>query len=306
MQSDTFVLAAPQDGELFVRRWQPDGDATGTVQIAHGMGEHSERYGRLAEALVGAGWAVYANDHRGHGYTALGRDGDGPVERLGDLGPGGWPALVADLGVLGEHVAAEHAGRPHVLLGHSMGSFAAQQWVLDHSREIDGLVLSGTTAVDLAVSVMDPDAPTDLTGLNAAFEPARTEYDWLSRDEAEVDKYVADPLCGFGVDAAGTRGLIDDAARLGDPAALAGIRSDLPVYVVAGAADPLNLELSLIDLVVQRYRDAGLTDVTTDLHPGARHEVFNEINRDEVTANLLAWLDRVRATTASGRPAGTA
>jgi alpha-beta hydrolase superfamily lysophospholipase len=292
MQASTFTFPAGDGVAVFTRRWQPEGDVLGTVQIAHGMGEHSARYARLAEALTGAGWAVYANDHRGHGRTALGTDGDGPSDALGALGEGGWDGLVGDVGTLGGRIGQEQPEVPHVLLGHSMGSFAAQQYVLDHSRMIDGLVLSGTTAVDVAATVMDPEAGTDLSALNAAFEPARTEFDWLSRDEAEVDAYVADPWCGFGLDATSTRGLIDAAARLADADALADIRSDLPVYVVAGSADPLNLELALLDLLVQRYRDAGLTDITTDYHEGARHEVFNETTRDVITANLLGWLDR--------------
>ena len=144
----------------------------------------------------------------------------------------------------------------------------------------------------LAAASFDPDAPVDLTGLNAGFEPARTDYDWLSRDPAEVDRYIADLLCGFGIDAASTRSMVTGAPRLGDAGALAGIRSDLPLYLVAGSADPLNVELALLEVLEQRYRDAGLDDITTDYHPDARHEVFNETNRDEITANLVAWLRR--------------
>ena len=293
MDETTFSYPSADDLDIVVRRWSPAGSSpVGSVQIAHGMGEHSARYGRLADALTGQGWVVYAGDHRGHGRSAVGLDGSGSADALGDLGRHGWTGLVDDLGRLVERVADEQPGVPHVLLGHSMGSFAAQQYVLDHSARIDALVLSGTTAVDLAASTMDPDAETDLSALNAAFEPARTPFDWLSRDEAEVDAYLADPWCGFGLDAAGTRGLVEAAPRLAEPEALAGIRPDLPLYLVAGSADPLNLELALLDLLVQRYRDAGLVDITTAYYPGARHEVFNETNRDEITDGLLGWLSR--------------
>ncbi len=287
-----FTFTSTDGLTVHTYRWDvPEGTpVVGVVQIAHGMGEHAARYARLAAALTGAGWVVYANDHRGHGRTA-GHDqvGDGG---LGDLGPAGWDGLVDDVRRLNDLIAAEHPGRPRVLLGHSMGSFAAQQFVLDHSAEVDGVVLSGTTAVDLAAATFDPDAPADLTGLNAGFEPARTPFDWLSRDEAEVDLYVDDPFCGFGIDAAATRSMIVAAPRLGDADALAAVRSDLPLYLVAGSADPLNVELALLELLEQRYRDAGLVDITTDYHQDARHEVFNETNRDEITANLLAWLRR--------------
>ena len=239
MQTTTSMFAVPDGTRLFLRRWLPDApaaggrDVVGSVEIAHGMGEHSARYARLAEALTGAGWATYAHDERGHGHTALGEDGSDPSEptgmgELGDLGPGGWDGLVGDLGSVNDLIRAQHPDTPRVLLGHSMGSFAAQQFALDHSREIDGLVLSGTTAVDVAATVLDPDAGSDLVALNAGFQPARTDFDWLSRDEAEVDRYVADPLCGFGLDPAATRSLIAAAPRLADPAALAGIRPDLP------------------------------------------------------------------------------
>jgi alpha-beta hydrolase superfamily lysophospholipase len=295
METSTFTFPSADGLAIFTYRWSDPAStpAVGVVQIAHGMGEHAQRYARLAEALTGAGWVVYANDHRGHGRTAgHNQVGDGG---LGDFGPGGWDGLVDDVHRLIERIVLESPGLPLVLLGHSMGSFAAQQLILDHSADVDAVVLSGTTSVDLAVSTFDPDQPADLTGLNAAFAPARTDFDWLSRDEKEVDRYVDDPFCGFGIDAAATRTMIAAAARLGDPAALAGIRSDLPLYLVAGSADPLNAELALLQLLEQRYRDAGLTDITTDYHQGARHEVFNETNRDEVTANLLAWLGRFAA-----------
>ena len=295
METTTFTFPSADGLSVHTYRWSPPSDSVpvGSVQIAHGMGEHAARSARLAEALTAAGWVVYANDHRGHGHTAGSAEiGDGG---LGDLGAGGWGGLVDDIGRLNDLIADEQPGRAHVLLGHSMGSFAAQEFILDHSSAIDALVLSGTTAVDLAVSTFDPDAPADLTGLNAGFEPARTPFDWLSRDEGEVDLYVADGFCGFGIDGPATRTLVAAGPRLGDAEALAGIRSDLPIYLVAGSADPLNFELALLELVEQRYRDAGLTDITTDYHPGARHEVFNETNRDEITANLLAWLSRFSA-----------
>ena len=299
METTTFTFPAADGLEIHTYRWraEPSGSPVGAVQIAHGMGEHAARYARLAEALTGAGWDVYANDHRGHGRT-VGSDevGDGG---LGDLRAGGWNGLVDDLGRLNRLIADEQraagATGPLVLLGHSMGSFAAQQFVIDHSADIDALVLSGTTAVDLAVATFDPDAPADLTALNAAFEPARTPYDWLSRDDAEVDLYVADPWCGFGLDQPATKGLIEAGPPLGDPDVLARIRPDLPIYLVAGSADPLNFELALIDLVEQRYRDAGVADITVDKVMGARHEVFNETDRDEITARLLAWLARLAA-----------
>jgi alpha-beta hydrolase superfamily lysophospholipase len=273
--------------ELHLRTWEPDDPAAvrGVVVLAHGMGEHAGRYERLAEALTGAGWAVLAPDHRGHGRTAA----LAGVE-LGALGDEGWDGLVADVGRVLDLAREGHPDLPVVLLGHSMGSFAAQQLVLDRSDELAALVLSGSTAVDQVAAALDPSQPADLTAFNAPFHPARTDYDWLSRDEAEVDLYLDDPLCGFGLDAPATASMVAAAPRLGDPEAIASVRDGLPIYVVSGRDDPLAFGGALVDLLADRYREAG-ADVTVALYDGARHEVFNETNRDEITAALLAWLE---------------
>ncbi|HYN29968.1 MAG TPA: alpha/beta hydrolase [Dermatophilaceae bacterium] len=177
----------------------------------------------------------------------------------------------------------------------SLGSFALQNFLLEHSGDLDAAALSGTTALDVLVSNMDPDAGADLSAFNAAFEPGRTGYEWLSRDEAEVDAYVADEDCGFVFEDAGLTAMFSGSARTSDPEASRAIRPDLPVYLLSGTDDPLAGGGQLVELVGQRYRDAGLADVSVRLYPGARHEVLNETNRDEVTADLLAWLDRVTA-----------
>jgi alpha-beta hydrolase superfamily lysophospholipase len=288
MNERELSLTAADGTALVGYHWSGDTEPRAIVQIAHGMGEHAGRYRRLAEALVDAGHVVVAVDHRGHGRTA------GSPDHHGDLGHGGWPALVDDLGVVGDAARAEHPGLPLFVVGHSMGSFALQQYLLDNSDRLDGAALSGTSAVDIIGAAIDPDAEVDLSAFNAPFEPARTEYDWLSRDDAEVDAYLADPDCGFGLNAPGAASMLGTAARFGDPEALAAIRSDLPILVFSGDADPLAGGGELIQLVASRYRDAGIADVEVILYPGARHEIFNETNRDEVTADLLAWLDRHR------------
>jgi alpha-beta hydrolase superfamily lysophospholipase len=138
---------------------------------------------------------------------------------------------------------------------------------------------------------VDLDAPMELSAFNAAFEPARTDFDWLSRDEAQVDAYVADPLCGFSLDSAAGKALFVGARRLADPANVARMRHDLPVYVVVGDQDPVNGGLALVHVLVGRYQEAGLTDVTLQVWPEGRHEVFNEINRDAVLDAMIGWID---------------
>ncbi|UOY02570.1 alpha/beta fold hydrolase [Blastococcus sp. PRF04-17] len=273
---------------LTAYRWDPAGPARGIVQLTHGMGEHLLRYEPLADDLTRAGFVVVGQDHRGHGATAT----DGA---WGSLGPGGWDELVRDIGRLRDRIQGEVPGLPLVLLGHSMGSFAAQQYVLDHGDELAGLVLSGTAALDLLEPALDLDSPMDLSAFNAPFAPARTDYDWLSRDPAQVDRYVADERCGFGLTAADGKQMFVSARQLADPDRLAGLPAGLPVYVAVGDQDPVNGQLALVHGLVQRLRDAGLADVTLQVYEGARHEVFNETNRDEVVADLLAWLDRVVA-----------
>ncbi|MCF6509598.1 alpha/beta hydrolase [Blastococcus sp. MG754426] len=286
MPDRTSSITSAHDVSLTVHRWDPAGPVRGIVQLTHGMGEHLLRYEALAAALTGAGWVVVGQDHRGHGATA--RDG-----AWGDLGPGGWDELVRDIGRVTDSVRAELPDAPLVLLGHSMGSFAAQQHVLDRSGDLAALVLTGTTVLDLLEPAVDLDGPTDLSAFNAPFQPARTDYDWLSRDEAQVDAYVADPRCGFGLTAADSRQMFLAGRRLADVEQLRGVRADLPVYVAVGDADPLNGRLALVQVLVDRLREAGVQDVTLRAYPGARHEVFNETNRDEVVRDLLAWLDRV-------------
>lgn len=286
MVTETFTLTTP-DGPLHVYRWAPEGPPVGVVVLAHGMGEHAGRYARLAESVVGAAWVVVAPDHRGHGRTAPDADA------LGALGPSGWAGLVDDLAAVVDHAAAAHPELPLVLLGHSMGSFAAQQYVLDHSDRLAGLVLTGTTAVDQIAAALDPTEPADLTAFNAPFAPARTDYDWLSRDEVEVDRYVADELCGFGLDADAVASLVAAAPRLGDQSAVDGVRDGLPILIASGLDDPLAFGGALVEMVAARYRQAG-AEVTARLYDGARHEVVNETNRDEVTADLLAWLAPLR------------
>lgn len=272
------------DGTIIhVREWLPAGrDPIGIVQIAHGMGEYAGRYAHLAERLADLGYAVYANDHRGHGHSIAGAPGD--------LGADGWNLLVADLIALTKLVRDKHSGIPVVLFGHSLGSFAVQQYILDHSGLVDDVILCGTTAVDQLFARI-AESGGDLLGLfNTRFQPTRTTADWLSRDEAQVDAYLAHPWCGFEIDPENMAALASAAAdRLSKPTT---VPTDLPIYVMVGDQDPLNDDLCLSDLLISRYRDAGLTDITYRVYAGARHEILNEINRDEVEDDLIAWITR--------------
>ena len=281
MAEDTFWFEGRDGQKLFGYRWMPERPVRGVLQISHGMGEHALRYRAPLQPLLDAGIAIYASDHRGHGHTS--------PDSLGDFGPGGFAALVDDMAVLTGRIRDENPGKRRVLLGHSMGSFAAQIYVLDHSDLIDGYVLSGSAALDRL------EAPKGgLSAIGAGMEKPRTPFDWLSRDEKEVDKYIADPLCGFTVDEAGRASMFAAAAPALDPARLAQIRKDLPVYIFAGDKDPINADLTRLMPLVERYRALGL-DVATDFYPGGRHEMLNETNRAGVVAKLQSWIERVIA-----------
>lgn len=288
MPSSSFSYPSADGTQIAAYRWDPAGEPRAAMQLTHGMGEHAQRYEHVAKSLTDAGYVVYAQDQRGHGASA-------DPERLGDLGEGGWNALVADIGLLSAQIRAKHPGLPLILIGHSMGSFAVQQYLLDHSDDVDGVVLTGTAVIDLLEPALDLDQPLDLTMFNAPFQPARTDYDWLSRDEAVVDAYVADPLCGFGIDTESAKGMFVGARRLADPAQLAALRSSLPVYIAVGEADPVNGALTVLTPLTDRLTAAGLTDVTVVTYPEARHEVLNETNSDEVIASLISWVDSVAA-----------
>ena len=264
-------------------RWDGRRPLRGVVQIAHGMGEHIGRYGGLIEVLVAAGLTVYGNDHRGHGRTA-----PSPAH-LGEFGDAGFDLLVQDMVRLSGIVKEENPGQPLILLGHGMGSFAAQQYVLDHSREVDALVLSGSGALD-GLALLASTAPARTNILNMRFVPARTPFDWLSRDRAVVDAFINDPLCFAALQPQALASLFAAAHPLSDPMRLRNIRDDLPVYVFSGTEDPVGQQLEGVRVLIMRYESAGLYDISHEFYPGGRHEMLNETNREEVQADLLGWI----------------
>jgi alpha-beta hydrolase superfamily lysophospholipase len=289
MEPDTFSYRSADGRKLVGYRWPADGGqtSTGVVVLVHGMGEHLRRYDHVASALAAQGFEVYGHDHRGHG-ASLARN-----HEPGQLGPNGWSALVGDLNLVIAQAKSDHPGLPVAMVAHSMGSFATQQFLLDHGADVDAVALTGTAALDLLEPALDLSNDLDLSAFNAPFQPARTDFDWLSRDESIVDAYLSDPLCGFGIDSASAKDMFIGARRLADPAEVARMPHNLPIYVAVGSKDPVNGGLTLLWALVDRYRAAGLTDVTVRVYDDGRHEILNEINRAEVIDDLLQWLQRV-------------
>ena len=279
---DSFTFRGTDRTEIFTYRWLPAGPVRGVLQIAHGMGEHALRYRAPLQPLLDAGIAIYANDHRGHGRTS--------PESLGVFGPGGFAALVDDMAVLSRIIRKENPGKKLILMGHSMGSFAAQIYVVEHSDLIDGFILSGSAALDKL------QAPRGgLSAIGESMAKPRTPFDWLSRDDREVDKYLADPLCGFTVTPDSLGSMLATGAPAVDPAKLKQIREDLPFYIFAGNKDPINANLTKLYPLIARYQDAGIRDINANFYPDGRHEMLNETNRAEVVTNLKTWIERVLA-----------
>lgn len=288
MEPRRFTLPAADGQPIHCLHWPASGAGNtgirGAVQIVHGMAEHSARYAHVAQALNAAGYTVYASEHRGHGQAAL-DDGS-----LGDFGPRGFQGLVDDMAAVTRHLRSNHPGLPVLMLAHSMGSMAAQIYLLEHGSLLDGCALSGTTALEM----LDPRVSGwSVESANATVANPATGVDWLSRDPAVPAAYVADPLCGFALTLPSLLSIFDTGNSTALPEQLARMPKGLPLYLFTGDHDPVNGMLDWFDPLVRRLRAAGMADVSTHVYGGARHEVLNETNRAEVIANLVAWLDRV-------------
>jgi len=299
----TFTLSAVDGAAIPVCLWAPAGTPRATVLISHGMSEYAARYHRLATRLSAAGYLVVAHDHRGHGVA--------PAVRGHYADNDGWNKVVDDLRVVQEWAAERAPGLPQLLFGHSMGSFIARAFFIAYGERLSGLVLSATgyrqrwlAAVLGRVAGWQGrkhgyTAPNRLLArlvfgsFNLGFFPARTSFDWLSRDPHEVDAYRFDPLCGFDVSAGLWRDLFGGIVALETAEAReTGFNIGCPVWLMAGSRDPVSLGRFGLNQLAQRYRAAGLADVAVTVYPGGRHEMHNDTKRDEVERELLAWLDR--------------
>lgn len=302
----TFEIAGADGLSLTAYAWTPQGAARAAILIVHGMGEHALRYGRFARALNGAGYAAYGFDLRGHGATG---------KRHGLLGhfadSAGWRLVVADMEIVRREISERHPGLPVLLFAHSMGSLLGQDYLIHHGFNLAGAVLSGTDGSNgpalLAGEALARWERRRLGGRGTsallerlamgdtckAFRPCRTEYDWLSRDEAEVDKYVADPLCGFSLSVQGWLDLFRGLRGVEARHQQGGIPKSLPVLLIGGALDPVGKAGKGATWLLGRYREVGMRDVELKLYPEARHEMLNETNWQEVHRDILAFYDRV-------------
>jgi alpha-beta hydrolase superfamily lysophospholipase len=272
---ETFVDDGGVTNHYYV--WK-QGKPKAVVQIVHGIGEYATRYEPLAQALVAAGYAVYAGDYRGHGATGV-QQHDGDLSRLGRLGAGGIRAVIRGMRQLRDIAHDEHPGVPMVLIGHSMGSLLGQRMLNEDAGSYDAVVFTGT-----AYRTLQHMNSGDLSKRHRV--PGGSGHEWLSRDPAVADAFKEDPLT-FDAKVAKLFGIADGLRLLGRPRRLS---RDIPMLIMIGSDDPLGGPRS-VELLAEAYRTrGGLSDVTVKIYPEARHEVFNETNRDEVVADLVAWL----------------
>ena len=255
----------------------------GVVQIAHGLGEYAGRYEYLAQELVNAGYSVYADDHRGHGLTGLEQHG-GDHTQLGKLGPGGLRATTEAIHQLTAIIRDENPDVPLTILGHSWGSLMVQTLLNKHADDYDAAVLTGTAH--------RVPGRMNSGNLNTAHQHlGTTGYEWLSRDPLVAQAFLEDPLT-FYADALKLFGVVDGLRLFGLPSRT--LARDIPLLIAIGSEDPLGGEASVRELAKSYVGRSQLSDVTVTIYAEARHEIFNETNRDEVIADLITWLnDRV-------------
>ncbi|MDR0683512.1 MAG: lysophospholipase [Spirochaetaceae bacterium] len=301
--------------KLFLRRWDPDGGTAlkGAVHIVHGMGEHSLRYEETAAYLCERGYAVWAADMRGHGRTA--DISVNPADRGGMLGHcadmNAFSKILIDVERINSEIQKAYPNLPVFLLGHSWGSFIVQGYIETfNKRPLSGCILSGTKGPGSALVAAGAPFMTVFAAIrgvrshsqfsrkladgvyNKAFEPNRTKFDWLSRDEKEVDGFIADPLCGQLSSIGFYRDLARALIRIHRKRSIDRINRDLPIYLFSGSADPVGEMGTGPTALVDSYRKAGIKDIEFVLYPEARHETLHETNREEVMRNLCNWLDR--------------
>ena len=289
-------------GKIHGCRWTPEESPKAVVQIVHGIAEFIERYDEFAAYLNGLGFLVVAEDHMGHGQS-VGENG------IQGYFHGGWFTAVEDTMTLLRETQAAYPDIPYVLFGHSMGSFMARTILCKYPDSgISAAVICGTgwqpaallppvTRFIEAVCRKDgEDKPSafleDLVfgSYNKRVEHPRTAYDWLSRDAKIVDAYIAHPMCGFTPTAGLLREMMKGLTYIEKPAHLEAMKKDLPVFFVAGGDDPVGSYGKGVRHTVREFKKAGMTDVSCRIYPLCRHEILNEINRQEIFEDIGGWI----------------
>lgn len=289
---------------IHARKCVPDGAPRAVVQIEHGIAEHINRYDDFMGFLAEHGIVAVGDDHLGHGQSIANESEKGLFAESK-----GWDRVIDDVDKLRSLMRQEYPDLPYILFGHSMGSFIVRTYIIRNPGKYDaaiisgtghqgrGLVLAGFTAANLLTRLKGPAAPGDFLN-NMAFGSycdkitnPRTPFDWLSRDEENVDKYIADPLCGFVAKVSLYRDMMEGVKFVTDQKNIDKMNKEAPVYFMSGEADPVGDYGVGVERAYQAFCAAGLKDVSMKLYPGGRHEMLNELNREEVKQDILAWIE---------------
>jgi alpha-beta hydrolase superfamily lysophospholipase len=301
-----FKIASPTGASLNAYVRNAEGAPRGVVQINHGLAEHGARYARFADFLATRGFHTYVHDHRGHGGTTA---PDAPPRIFAKRD--GAAKVVADIDALHDRIAADHPALPVILFGHSMGGLAATNYLFEHSGRVRAAAICNANfsagplgRVAQAILAVErfrlgSDVPSRILpkltfqAWAKRIENRRTGFDWLSRDPAEVDKYVADPLCGWDASVSMWRDVFDLIFAGADDRRYSGIRRDLPLYLVGGENDPATDGGKAVRHHAERLRRMGFSNLVSTIYPQTRHESLNEVNRDTVMADFATWAERI-------------
>lgn len=289
-------------GTIHACRWMPEGQPRAILQIVHGIAEYVERYDDFANYLTGLGYMVVAEDHMGHGKSITGGSVQGYFH-------GGWFSAVEDTYHLLEETRRQYPELPYVLFGHSMGSFMARTILAKYPNSgISAAIICGTgwqpkallkVAIPLCKLVCrkqgEQNPSPKLQNLvfgsyNKRVEHPRTAYDWLNRDDKLVDAYIADPLCGFTASAGLLRDMMIGISYIEEEKSLQNMRKDLPVFFIAGGDDPVGNYGEGVKQAAGAFQAAGMQNVKLRVYPLCRHEILNEINKQEIYEDVVQWL----------------
>lgn len=305
MKSDLYFSSSNSKNKIHLSIWKPDGDPKAILQISHGMAEYIERYDDFAGFLNEHGILVAGNDHLGHGASVHSKDEYGYFSEKN-----GNNCLIEDLHYVTQKIKKDYPEVPFFLLGHSMGSFYCRQYICRYGEELNGAIVMGTAFQPKAAAEAGK-AMCRIIALfrgwhyrssfinnmafgsyNKAFQPARTATDWLSRDEDNVDRYNADERCGFIFTLNGYYNMFHGLTRLCDNDLIKKVPVALPILITSGGTDPVGNFGKGVTSVYEQYRKLGINDLSIKLYPEARHEILNEINKEEVYEDILHWLEK--------------
>ena len=301
---DFYFNSSTGKNRIHTRMCIPNGEVRAVVQIVHGIAEHIVRYDDFMSFLASNGFVAVGTDHLGHGKSIEKED------QLGFLADkGGWTYIVNDEEILRRAMKENYPNVPQIVFGHSMGSFVTRTHLIRFPGAFDAAIISGTgnqspalvlgglAMGNLVVALKGPHHYSKLLNnmafgsYNKLYGEVRTEYDWLSRDEAQVDKYVADPLCGFIPSCSLFRDMMTGIKFITNQNNLENMNKDTPVYFMSGDMDPVGECGKGVKLAYENFKKAGMKDVSIKLYKDGRHEMLNELNKDEVYADILAWIN---------------